>query len=350
MHGRAVAALFGAVAVASLFAESPLSAAREVVNFGLLLGLFLVSVDQVVRRPERARAVVRGLAIMSGAAGGAAALEAIGVLPGRFPLAGTGLVRAAGGFGWPNELGMFLAITLPFAIHEARHAKALGARAVAVAGVCLGGLGLVATFSRGSWVAAAVAPLALVVVAERRLALRFWSVALVAVLGFDLLSGGAVSTRVVSTTSDVLVAQRLLLMTAGLLMFQAHPVVGIGPGGFGAALDRFGLQVSGLFDFVGSAHNGYIHMAAEAGALGLSALLYFVVSTALGMTRGLARPPANPSGIDLARHLRVTFLWSFATACLVSFFEWPFAHGVGELIMLVAGVGVALALPDRGTR
>ena len=53
---------------------------------------------------------------------------------------------------------------------------------------------------------------------------------------------------------------------------------------------------------------------------------------------------------DPVRQLRVTFFWSFATACLVSFFEWPFAHGVGELIMLVAGVGLALALPDRGTR
>jgi O-antigen ligase len=164
-----------------------------------------------------------------------------------------------------------------------------------------------------------------------------------------LLTGGAVSARVTSTTGDVLVAQRLLFMTAGLLMVQAHPVVGVGPGGFEHALDQFGLQVSGLLDFVGSAHNGYVHMAAEAGVLGLAALLYFVVSTLRALGRHLGNAPVpNDHGME-DRALRVTFLWSFVSACLVMLNEWPFAHGVGELIILGAGVGLALAPPRRTT-
>jgi hypothetical protein len=49
--------------------------------------------------------------------------------------------------------------------------------------------------------------------------------------------------------------------------------------------------------------------------------------------------------------LRVTALWAFTTALLVSVVEWPFAHGVGQLIMVVAALGFALAdAPSRATR
>ena len=289
----------------------------------------------------------RGLAGLSAVVGAAAALEALGVLPGRFPLAGSGLMRAAGGFGAPNEAGMFLAITFPFTVHVLRRASGRVTRGVALAGMVSAALGLLATFSRGSWLAVLVAPAVLLAVGEARVAVRFWAGALAAVVAVDLLSGGAVSTRLTSTTGDVLVAQRLLFMAAGLLMFQAHPVVGVGPGGFGPALNQFGVQVSGLLDFVPSAHNGYVHMAAEAGVLGLAALLYFVLSTLRALGRGLRTTPVPKTDGAEERALRVAFLWSFAVACLVTFNEWPFAHGVGELIILVAGVGLALAPPRR---
>jgi len=260
-------------------------------------------------------------------------------------------MRAAGGFGWPNELGMFMAISFPFHVHALRRAAGTPTRVAAMIGIVLAALGLASTFSRGSWLSVLAAPAVLLAAGEARVALRFWTGALVAVVAVDLLSGGAVSSRVTSTTGDVLVVQRLFLMTAGLLMFQANPVVGVGPGGFGDALDRFGLQVSGLFDFVGSAHNGYVHMATEAGTLGLAALLYFVVSTLRTLGRGLRAPTETETegAGGEARALRVVYLWSFTTACLVTAFEWPFAHGVGELIVLVAGVGLALAPPRRAT-
>ena len=36
-----------------------------------------------------------------------------------------------------------------------------------------------------------------------------------------------------------------------------------------------------------------------------------------------------------------TLFWSFTAACAISFAEWTFAHGVGQLIMLVAAMGFA---------
>jgi O-antigen ligase len=351
---RSVALLTLAVLVAAAFADEPVAAARESLNFILYLGVFLVATDLVTSSPGRAEAFARWAAWGAATAGIAAVLETVGFLPGRFRLAGTGLIRAAGGFGWPNELAMFLAISLPLAVYNLRVAGSHGGRLLAGSSIVAVALGLVVTFSRGSWVAVASAPAILFLVRERKLALRFFGAALLLGLVIDLGSGGALSARLASTAGDVLVAQRLLLTGAGLLMFQANPIVGVGPGGFGEALEAFGPQISGLFDFVGSAHNGYVHVAAEMGILGLTAFFYFVVSTLYVLARSARRPsrPAARSGLAVRslgetrnrhrrRALRVALLWAFTTACIVTLFEWPFAHGVGELIMLVAAVGRA---------
>jgi O-antigen ligase len=236
---------------------------------------------------------------------------------------------------------MFLTISLPLAVGSLRMADTTLGRSAAVAAIGAVALGLAATFSRGSWVTAAAAPVVLIFAGEGRLAVRFCGAALLAGLAIDVASGGALSTRVAATTGDVLVAQRLLLSGAGLLMFRSSPLVGVGPGGFGEALEAFGPQISGLFDFVGSAHNGYVHVAAEAGVIGLLAFVAFVVTTLVALVGG-AR--SNAPG----RTVRVALLWSFAAAAIVSAFEWPFAHGVAELIVLVAASGRALAVADWG--
>ena len=46
-----------------------------------------------------------------------ALLQAAGMAPSSFPIRGTPFFRATLGFGWPNELGMFLALSLPFAVY-----------------------------------------------------------------------------------------------------------------------------------------------------------------------------------------------------------------------------------------
>jgi hypothetical protein len=45
--------------------------------------------------------------------------QAVGILPSGFRW-GSAFNRATLGFGWPNELGMFMAIGLPFTVHAAR--------------------------------------------------------------------------------------------------------------------------------------------------------------------------------------------------------------------------------------
>jgi O-antigen ligase len=335
--------LVAAMLVAALFADARVPAVRESVNFVVLLGVFLFALERVDRSPEQAHVFVRWATIGGALAGVAAGLETIGALPGRFPLAGTGLSRAAGGFGWPNELAMYLTISLPLALCTMRTTRGAAARLAAAAAVGAIALGLAATFSRGSWVAAAAAPAVLVLVGETKLALRFWGATLLVGVVIDVSSGGAVSARIGATSGDALVAQRLLLTGAGLLMFQSSPLFGVGPGGFGDALEAFGPQISGLFDFVGSAHNGYVHIAAEAGVLGLLAFVSFVATTLLVLARSARAARGAGDAQNRERALRVALLWSFTAASIVTLFEWPFGHGVAELIVLVAATGRVLA-------
>jgi O-antigen ligase len=342
---RSMVALVLAMLVSAVFADRVGPAAREAVNFLLFGAIFLIALDRVCARPAQGDAIATCVAVAAAVAGLAAAVEAVGLAPGRFPLAGTSFYRAAGGFGWPNELAMFFAVSFPLAVYRLRVVDGFANRMIALGLIGAAGVGLVSTFSRGSWLAVVLAPGVLLFTGEGRLVLRFWGVLLLGATVADLVTGGALSTRIIDTPADPFVAQRLLLTGAGLLMFQSSPIVGVGPGGFPDALQAFGPQISGLFDFVGSAHNGYVHVGAEAGIIGLVAFLYLVIGTWMVLLRG-ARAPLV-SGDDppaaRARALRVALLWSFTTACIVSLFEWPFGHGIGELIVIVAAAGRALA-------
>lgn len=338
----------GAVAVSAAFAQAMLPALRELVNLWLMLALLLVAADAGRSEPAGAGRVARAIALVAGIAGVLAVLEAVGVLPGRFPRAGTPFNRAALGFEWPNELAMFFALALPFSVHARTAAARAGGRALATAGVVSCMLGLTATFSRGSWLAALTATGVLLLTGERRRTLRIWAVALLLVLAVDVATGGTIRSRIAATMTDQVVPQRLALQLTGLLMFQAHPVVGVGPGGFGEALDRFGPQVAWLWDYVGSAHNLYIHVAAEMGAVGLVALLVFLGAVFIALLRSARAAVRDPEMSTEATSLRRTALWAFATACLVGMVEWPFAHGIGQLVMLIAGLGCGLAARRTG--
>jgi len=353
LPGRATALLGGAVLLAAAFAAAHLPALRELVTFGLLFGVMLMAADEVSTRPERARGIALALAAAAAVSGVCALLEAGGVLPGRFPRSGSPFYRAAFGFTWPNELGQYFALSLPFTVYARSIALGRLARALGTAGVAACVLGLAATFSRGSWVTALAATATLGLIGERRLMLRVWAAGLVAIVALDLVSGGALSGRVASALVDQVAAQRLALQYTGLLIFRAHPVVGIGPGNFGVGLERYGPQISWLWDYIGSAHNLYIHMAAETGAIGLGALLAFLGAVFLVLVRSARRARAAAAAGALPADdaaLRRTLAWSFGTVCVAGMFEWPFAHGIGQLIMLVAGMGCGLAAfsPSRG--
>jgi len=67
---------------------------------------------------------------------------------------------------------------------------------------------------------------------------------------------------------------RLELWKLGLKMFEAHPVLGVGPDNVKKVFKKYHPEPIGYNETWGSLHNLYIHQAAERGLLGLGALLF----------------------------------------------------------------------------
>jgi O-antigen ligase len=244
---------------------------------------------------------------------------------------------------------MFLALCLPFVVHSWRTAPRGLAKGVASLGLAGGVAGLLATFSRGSWFAVLAAPGVLFLAGGGKFVWRFWGAALLGAVAFDVLSGGLLSTRLEAAVTDLSGLQRLALMSAGLAMFFSSPLVGIGPGGYQEALNRSGFVVPGSSDSYETAHNAYIHAAAESGALGFVGLVLFLGVSAVVVLRAARAAARSPGMAPVEADLRRTLLWAFAIACILGLFEWTLLHGVGQLIMLI--VAMAAAAPDlRGAR
>lgn len=336
---RATLVLLAAFAVATAFASSWITSARELLNMTVLLVFFLTALHHLgdARAVDRLMTVLTAMAALCGAL---AVLEMIGVIPGAFPRWGTPFNRAALGFGQPNALGLFLALTAPMAVHAITIRRG-GVRVAALFALVVIIAGLFATFSRGSWLALLGGALVLPLAGDRRLLVRVLLGALVLGALLDMVSGGMLRDTAQRTLTDWVIEQRAALTLAGLLMFAAHPVIGVGPGGFAVELDSFGAQVPVLWDYLPTPHNAYVQMGAEAGVIGLIAYVAFLAVCFRHLVR--CAKDAMRAGASAAElSLRRCLLWSFATLCVAGLVVWPFSHGTGQAALLLLAAGIAL--------
>ncbi|MET0400371.1 MAG: O-antigen ligase family protein [Longimicrobiaceae bacterium] len=334
---RELGLLLGAFVLATAFADDVLLSARETLNFAVLLWLLVACTDELAERPALGRALVDVLVATAGACGALAVLQAVGVIPGSFPRWGTPFHRASLGFGQPNGLGLFLATLLPLAAH--RWAASRGSARFAAGGaVAATGLGVVATFSRASWVAVLAALAAMALAGHARTALRVGLALAAGAVLVEVGSGGMLSDTAVRTAGDWVVEQRAALFLTAVQMFVDHPVLGVGPGGFADQVVSYAARVTTLWDYQATPHNAYVQMAAETGTVGLLAFLAFLWACLRVLLRAARRPAAAPT-----RSLRLALLCSFATLAVASLGTWPFAHGTGETVVLLLALGFAPA-------
>ncbi len=158
-------------------------------------------------------------------------------------------------------------------------------------------LALVASFSRGGWLGAAIGIAGMALALGRQMARVVFVGAVLA--GLVVLLGGigllpaALSTRITSvvgsfalfdpstvtvTPQNFAVVERMAQMWAGVKMFVAHPLTGVGPGNFTMAYPD--VTAPPWYVSRGHAHNYYINMAAEAGVVGLLAYITWLGSAA----------------------------------------------------------------------
>ncbi len=292
--------------------------------------LLVLMLASTILRNSKHWLIVAAIAVVAGAAEGALGLYQFrtGAGPESFAI-DSQLSRAFGTFGMPNSyagyLGQIFPLSLALTVYSlvglfskrsyGRRIPQLLLTATLVLSLTLTLGGLAASYSRGAWLAALASIFAMGFLNNRRIFLAFLLVVFVVAgaLSLENFRGvpPVVSERVYAIVSQLrvfdvtkemvtpenfAVAERMSQWQAGLNMFLANPLLGVGIGNYNAAYPKYFV---GIWVFSrGHAHNYYINAAAETGILGLAAYLwllgtwlYFAVRAArvtLGVERALA--------------------------------------------------------------
>lgn len=267
--------LFLLTGVAGLYgAEDTAVAAKIFFIFAMGATVYVVA-SQTIRSPGEVRGILWAVAIAAGAVGLYGAVTGLG---------GTGIesygdtgsyVRAEGLFTHPNQLGGFLALTIPPVAALAVSERAPWLRAAAYLLISAAFLGLVLTYSRGAWVGTGAGLLALFLVLRR----GSWLLPGAILVG-AFATSGAVLERLgsISTAgSDPAFTSRFDIMRASLMLVTEHPFLGVGLGNFQAAYG--GLMVPNLpllsysLEVPPQAHNLFVNLAVEVGLVGAVAFV-----------------------------------------------------------------------------
>ena len=296
---------------------------------------------------------------------------------GRF---GEGLRPGSIFIGQPNMLGAVVAIALPFATFGvARQELGLGWRAVCLAAALILGVALIFTFSRGTWLAMAIAVGLVGILVERR------ALAVAAIIGAAALAlaialprgillpansqwsidlGNATLGRIdaISQGRD----QRFKFMENALPILQDHSILGSGPGtyGGGVAADfgspNYSRYTDGVVPSGRTVDNYWLHAVVEFGIVGAVLLFGMLGWAVLEMLRAI-QGATGRRRVLLAAVATSTTLLALASVTemllegnTTSFALWFFI-GVGSLLAtpvavetLVAGDNADVATEPSG--
>ncbi|HZS94870.1 MAG TPA: O-antigen ligase family protein [Chloroflexota bacterium] len=348
-----IAIFLAALILASLTALDVHLALKEDVKWLELAVVYLAGVYLLDRRDVGiVVATVVGAAVSQAFLGYAQVLSQAG--PQSFVIS-SGLLRAYGSFDQPNPYAGYLNLVWPLALVFAVM-KLPGKRLYGIS-VVLIALAILVSASRGAFLAALVAlavMAAMVSISYRKL---IWTGILVGVAGALFANYGAVplgpfqkllalaGLGSVSFTSvnnaNYSAVERAAHWLAGVRMFSAYPVLGVGPGNYSVAYPRF--HPRGWYASLEHAHDYYINIAAEAGIIGLAAYVLFAGSALWYCYAASCRAPDTQS-----RAVSLGVLGALAATSFHNLFDVLYVHGLVALLgLLMAIVAVGLR-PVRG--
>jgi O-antigen ligase len=259
------------------------------------------------------------------------------IFAGPSPEAAQLLMARGGGTFEPNVTSQFLQMALPFA--AVYFLAAAGRRRVLFLGIfLLTAAALFVTFSRGGWFGAAVA-LAVVVAAawvkKRTVGARPGALAVMTAVGVILLIPAAAVILARGAQGDQLsAAYRLADWRTALAMIRDHPLLGVGRGNY--------LELAHLYNpwtLEYPVHNVYLLSWAEAGVVGLGALVALLV----GAFRAAVRAVRGNTGSEAAFGLAA--FAAFAGIALRMFVSMSFVHPFVSLSFIALAAAAAAARP-----
>jgi O-antigen ligase len=158
---------------------------------------------------------------------------------------------------------------------------------------------------------------------------------------------------------DYSTAERLAHWIAGINMFIAHPVTGVGIGAYGDGYAPYHITI--FVNSLGHAHNYYINIAAETGLIGLTAFLLFLIATFVTSGRAYRaisthlmaikaqreKPRAGQTAIETQktarlqtiltddRALAIGLLAALVSVCIHNLVDDLYVHGMSTLFALL---------------
>ncbi|HET9952072.1 MAG TPA: O-antigen ligase family protein [Candidatus Eisenbacteria bacterium] len=289
-----VVLLAGASALVSVHYGKSLEA---MLNLLAILGLFLATLFLV-----RGSGAVRFLAFAQILC--ALPVAILGILqhyrPELVPAGSSYPGRALGPFGQPNRLGGYLIAVLPLALTLSFITQDRMARGLLLGSVVILSLGLILSFSRGAWIAFAIAAVALAVVLVRWPALSPRPAQLAVTLGALLVPALLLLPSVLSRVAtkpqaekawnlpfdperEGSAAMRGAVWQGALSAAESRPLLGWGVGAFREAFDRSKSATMKRLEAEGGrtsdqAHGYYLATLVERGVPGLAVFVLFAVA------------------------------------------------------------------------
>ncbi|MHB1133602.1 MAG: O-antigen ligase family protein [Chloroflexota bacterium] len=353
---RPLLPMVAAVLLSSLRAVESGAALKELLRWLELLLVYVAAADLL--RADRRKGLMLGLLLLAGVSQALLGLVQFVLRWGPEGFRTGAFLRAYGTFGQPNPFAGYLGTLLPLGLALLLCGWLAGAPrrglgfALTLGASALLGAALLASQSRGGLLGLMLAVAVIGSLASRRafLATLVLGVvgAFVLLLGtFDLLPAvvagrltqitsyfGLFDVRtVVLTPANWAVVERMAVWQAAWGMFEAHPFLGVGAGNYVAAYPGF--MMPGWPDPMGHAHNLYLTILAENGAIGLAAFLALWLGLLGAVWRALRAAGSLP--VWWRRALPLGVLGVLAQVSMHNFFDNLMVHGLNvQLALLLA--------------
>jgi O-antigen ligase len=364
----ALAAYLAVVCLSLLVATSRASSLKEIVKWSEVLAVVALTLWQM-HSPHRVHLAAWTLI----AAGLVEALIGYGqwaVASGDLGPGGASM-RVFGTFAQPNPFAGYLNFALPLALaltlfaYDARERWVAGGASVLLLGAqtlansrggLLGLLAAVVVTAAIGWrrerlmaiVAAVGIPLGLVAWFTHLIPTRI-ETALVRQVRV-----GSIGDICQPNNANFSTVERLVHWIAGLRMFAAHPLLGVGAGNYNAAYPRYTPSLSCWPEGLGQAHNYYINVAAETGLLGVLTFLA-VVAAVLWLGWAASHPAAETRRQRIAaapwavpsRALAIGLLAVLVAICVHNLTDDLFVHAMELQFAMCAGLLLAMRSQER---
>ncbi|MCL4233418.1 MAG: O-antigen ligase family protein, partial [Deltaproteobacteria bacterium] len=146
-------------------------------------------------------------------------------------------------------------------------------RLVLLSAAVLGSVGLVASYARSAWIAAALGVAIFAYRRGKRVFIAVCVAGLVAVVALSAVSG-TIRDRLASTLRAGSNLERIYIWKTSLDMAFDHPVAGVGPGVYRQVVDDYRRDYNIKWTTRAHAHNSYIMAASESGFVGAAIFLW----------------------------------------------------------------------------